>query len=304
MNSSWPWPTDFKGEILRSVPMAEYTSFRVGGPVDLLAFPTDREDLKGLLAWARERGLPHFVLGNGTNLLVRDGGIRGLGISLLRGFGQIREIDRNSRGSRIHVEAGVSLRTLIQYTMDERLTGLEWAAGIPGSVGGALFMNAGAFQGEMKDHLLSLEILSGEGENREIPREALSFSYRALRLPPKAVILSATFHLSLGEASSIRGQIENFLQRRKMKQPLDLPSAGSVFKNPPQGPAGRLIEEAGLKGLSVGDAQVSEKHANFIVNRGKAQARDILALIAKVREAVFQKTGVRLELEIHVLGED
>jgi len=304
MDRTLSFPKEFRGEIRRSVPMAQYTSFRVGGGVDYLAFPTDRSDLQTILLWARENALAHFILGNGTNLLVRDGGIRGLGISLAQGFNGLREIERNSSGSRICAEAGMSLQGLVQFTMDERLAGLEWAAGIPGSVGGALRMNAGAFQGEMKDHLLSLEIMNGQGRSREMARGELSFSYRSLELPPEAVILGGVFRLPLGDGSAIRAQIEDFLQRRKAKQPLDLPSAGSVFKNPPEGPAGRLIEEVGLKGGAIGDAQVSEKHANFIVNRGKARARDILALIDHVREKVFQTKGVWLELEIRVMGEE
>lgn len=294
----------FKGEIRRSVPMAQYTSFRVGGAVDYLAFPADRVDLQAILSWAGESGIPYFVLGNGTNLLVRDGGIRGLGISLLQGFGGIRMMERNSKGSRVHAEAGASLRSLVQFTMDERSTGLEWAAGIPGSVGGALFMNAGAFQGEMKDHLLSLIVMDGQGRSRELQKEELSFSYRSLTLPRDGLILGGTFRLPHGDGSAIRTQIEDIVKRRKAKQPLDLPSAGSVFKNPSGGPAGRLIEEAGLKGCAVGDAQVSEKHANFIVNRGKARARDILALIDQVRGRVFKRSGVWLELEIKIMGDE
>lgn len=304
MDRGLPLPKGFRGEIRRSVPMAHYTSFRVGGEVDYLAFPADRQDLKRILSWATERHLAYFILGSGTNLLVRDGGIRGVGISLARGFCGLREIERNSGGSRIWAEAGASLQSLVQFTMDERLGGLEWAAGIPGSVGGALRMNAGAFQGEMKDHLVSLEVMNGHGRSLQIEREALSFSYRSLDLSPKAVILGGVFRLPLGDGTAIRAQIEEFLQRRKARQPLDLPSAGSVFKNTRQGPAGRLIEEAGLKGLAIGDAQVSEKHANFIVNRGQARAKDILALIDQVREKVFQAKGVWLELEIRVMGEE
>ncbi len=304
MDQALPLPKDFKGEIRRSVPMAQYTSFRVGGEVDYLAFPTDRSDLQRILSWARESRLAYFILGNGTNLLVRDGGIRGVGISLSRGFDGLRQLERNSSGSQILAGAGASLQSLVQFTMDERLAGLEWAAGIPGSVGGALRMNAGAFQGEMKDHLVYLEIMNGQGRSRQMEREALSFSYRSLDLSSMAVILSGVFRLPLGDGTAIRAKIEDFLQRRKARQPLDLPSAGSVFKNPRQGPAGRLIEEAGLKGLAIGDAQVSEKHANFIVNRGKARAKDILALIDQVQEKVFQTKGIWLELEIQVMGEE
>ena len=295
---------DIKGEIRYSVPMSEHTSFRVGGPVDYLIFPADLEALRKTLYWCRQEKVAYFILGNGTNLLVKDGGIRGLAISLSRGFREVTELERGPKGSLIFVEAGEPLGKLLEFSCEKNLTGLEWAAGIPGTVGGALFMNAGAFAGEMKDGLQSLRVMDGEGNVMEKGKEELSFSYRSLELKKGWVILGGKFKLKIGNGQAIRSKMEEFLQKRMAKQPLNLPSAGSVFKNPSRIAAGKLIEEAGLKGTRIRDAQISEKHANFIVNRGQARARDILTLAEWVQEKVFQERGVRLEMEIQVVGED
>jgi UDP-N-acetylmuramate dehydrogenase len=297
-------PEDIKGEILYAAPMSEYTSFRVGGPVDYLLFPADLEDLQTALKWCRQERVPYFILGNGTNLLVRDGGIRGMAISLSRGFRGIQEVKSGNGESVIYGEGGEPLGRLLEFFCERNLTGLEWAAGIPGSLGGALCMNAGAFGGEIKDDLFSLRLMDGEGNVGEKGREDLKFSYRSLELPKGWVILGGGFRLKSGNSQAIRARMEEFLQMRKVKQPLNLPSAGSVFKNPPRVAAGKLIEQLGLKGTRIRDAQISEKHANFIVNRGQARAKDILTLVEWVREKVSQEKGVRLEMEIQVVGED
>jgi UDP-N-acetylmuramate dehydrogenase len=284
--------------------MSECTSFRVGGPVDYLGFPADLEALQKILKWCRQEKVAYFILGNGTNLLVKDGGIRGMAISLSRGFREGTELERSPKGSLIFIEAGEPLGKLLEFSCERNLTGLEWAAGIPGTVGGALFMNAGAFGGEMKDGLQSLRLMDGEGNVLEKGREELSFSYRSLELKKGWVILGGTFKLKAGNGQAIRSKMEEFLQKRMAKQPLNLPSAGSVFKNPSRVAAGKLIEEVGLKGTRIRDAQISEKHANFIVNLGQARSRDILTLAEWVREKVFQEKGIRLEMEIQVVGED
>ena len=286
------------------MPMSEYTSFRVGGPVDYLVFPADLEALRKTLQWCRREKLAYFILGNGTNLLVKDGGIRGMAISLSRGFREVTELERGPKESLIFAEAGEPLSKLLEFSWEKNLTGLEWAAGIPGTVGGALFMNAGAFAGEMKDGLQSLRLMDSEGNLMEKGKEELSFSYRSLELKKGWVILGGKFKLKIGNGQAIRSKMEEFLQKRVAKQPLNLPSAGSVFKNPSRVAAGKLIEEVGLKGTRIRDAQISEKHANFIVNRGQARARDILTLAEWVREKVFQERGLRLEMEIQVVGED
>jgi len=299
-----PLEGEIKGEIRYSVPMSEYTSFRVGGPVDYLVFPADLEDLQKTLKWCRRERVRYFILGNGTNLVVRDGGIRGMAISLSQGFREIEEREAGSREVLVFAEAGESLGRLLEFTYEKGLTGLEWAAGIPGTVGGALFMNAGAFGGEMKDCLHSLRLMDDEGKVVEKARTEGDFSYRSCDLPKGGIILGGTLKLKRGDGRAARAKGEEVLRQRAAKQPLDLPSAGSVFKNPARVPAGKLIEELGLKGIRIRDAQISEKHANFIVNRGRAKARDILTLVEWIQQKVLQERGVRLELEIQVMGED
>jgi len=295
---------EIKGQIRYSVPMSAYTSFRVGGPVDYLAFPEGLEDLQKIIQWCHQKEIHYFILGNGTNLLVRDGGIRGMAISLSRGFLRIEEVERGAAESLILAEAGESLGKLVEFSWKKGLAGLEFSAGIPGTIGGALFMNAGAFHGEMKDVLDCLRLMDAGGKITERRKEEVRFSYRAMELPKGGVILGGKFRLREENGQSVRERVEKTMRLRMSKQPYDLPSAGSVFKNPAQGPAGKFIEAVGLKGYRLGDAQISEKHANFIVNRGRARARDILALIEVARREVFEKKGVWLEMEIQVMGED
>jgi UDP-N-acetylmuramate dehydrogenase len=293
-----------RGEIRYNVPMAEYTSFRVGGPVNCLVFPADREDLRTLLQWCLQERFPYMILGKGTNLLVRDGGIEGLAINLSRGFTRLAAVEQNSDGSVILAEGGEALAKVVDFSWRHDLTGMEFAAGIPGSVGGAVYMNAGAFGREMKDVLISIAVMDPAGNLKERKIEEVKSSYRSIGLGKGEVILEGMFFLKRGKGGEIRAKTEEIRRVRLAKQPYDLPSAGSVFKNPPHAPAGKLIEETGLKGVRVGDAQVSEKHANFIVNVGKASARDILDLAERVREAVYREKNVLLEMEIHVAGEN
>ena len=284
--------------------MSDYTSFRVGGRVDYLAFPSDIQDLQKILGWCKQRGVRYFVLGNGTNLLVRDGGVRGMAISLSRGFLRLEEVGGGPEENLILAEAGGPLGKLVEFSSEKGLAGMEFAAGIPGTVGGAIFMNAGAFKEEMKGVLHAVRLMDPEGNIAEKGKNQLRFSYRSLEVEKGAVILGAQFRLRRENGQKVKAKVEENIRWRRAKQPWDLPSAGSVFKNPVQGPAGRFVEEAGLKGSRIGDAQVSEQHANFIVNRGKARARDILALVEIIREKVFKEKGVWLETEIQVVGED
>ncbi len=295
---------EIKGEILYNVPLAQYTSWRIGGPVDFLVFPEDVKDLKKVLAWAHGDQIPYFVLGKGTNILVRDGGFRGMAIAIASKFAQLEVLQRGPEEILLQVGAGLSLEKLIDFCAQEGFTGLEFAAGIPGSVGGAMAMNAGAFGGEIRDVLHSVSIMDAQGNMRATPKDQLAFAYRSLKLPPGEIILSGLFSLRSGEAAQVKEKIREIIARRKEKQPYNFPSAGSVFRNPQAGPAGRLIEQVGLKGLQIGGAQVSEKHANFIINRGGARAKDVWQLIKVVQEKVWQKTGVLLELEIKIVGED
>jgi UDP-N-acetylmuramate dehydrogenase len=293
-----------RGEIRYRAPMAEYTSFRVGGPADCLAFPADREDLRILLQWCRQETISYIILGKGTNLLVRDGGIRGLAINLSRGFNQVVLAGQNPEGTVVLAEAGESLAKFVEFSWKHNLVGMEFAAGIPGSIGGAIFMNAGAFRREMKDVLVSILMMDAFGDQKEKKIEEMKFSYRSIGVEEGEVILGGMFFLKSGGGEKSRAQIEEIMGARLAKQPYDLPSAGSVFKNPPRAAAGRLIEEVGLKGFRIGDAQISPKHANFIVNLGKASARDILELVEIVREKVYREKKVLLEMEIQVAGQN
>ncbi|MCP9468575.1 MAG: UDP-N-acetylmuramate dehydrogenase [Nitrospira sp.] len=285
-----------KGEVRFDVPLSEYTSFRIGGPADALVEPADLEDLIRVVRQSHERNVPVFVLG-GTNLLVRDKGIRGVVMSLAR----LRTI-KEEPGSVLYAEAGVGMPTLIGYAIRRSLKGLEWAAGIPGTVGGCVVMNAGTKLGEMKDVVKAVRIVTPTGAVKEREGREIVFGYRRAKLPA-GVVAGVWLQLAPGVRSELERTVKDYLRYRRETQPLTLPSAGCVFKNPPDDSAGRVVEAAGLKGIHVGDAEVSAKHANFIVNRGHASAKDVLALIRKVRGEVRRKTGVRLELELKVVGQ-
>ena len=285
-----------RGEIKLSEPLSSWTSLRIGGPADAFVAPKDVEDLCRLVrqAWASKVAI--FVIG-GTNVLVRDGGIRGIVVQLNR----LTNI-RDEPNYVVFAEAGVRMPVLLQHAVSRSRSGLEWAAGIPGTVGGGVMMNAGTSLGEMKDVLKAIELVDQRG--RLITRQAsdLLFGYRRARVP-KGVIVGAWFQLVQATRKRIESSTKSYLQYRKNTQPLTLPNAGSIFKNPPNDSAGKLIEDAGLKGAQIGDAQVSPKHANFIVNVGKARATDVIRLIQKVRRTVLKHTGVRLQLELKVVGE-
>lgn len=285
-----------RGTVRFHAPLKDYTSFHIGGPADVLVEPADLDDVVRLVRQAREQKLPVFVVG-GTNLLIRDQGIRGVVVSLakLRGI-------REEPGAVLYAEGGVGMPTLIGYAIRRSLAGLEWAAGIPGTVAGCVVMNAGTKLGEMKDAVKAVRIVTPAGEVIERSAGDIEFGYRRATLPA-GIVVGVWLQLKPGVRSDIEKVVKDYLRYRRDTQPLTLPSAGCVFKNPPNDSAGRLVESAGLKGARVGDAQVSEKHANFIVNRGNASAKDVLALIQKVRGQVARKTGVKLDLELKVVGQ-
>jgi UDP-N-acetylmuramate dehydrogenase len=298
---------NFKGEIKRNEPLSRHTSFAIGGPADIIAYPVDRDDLLALLREIKAKEMPFFILGGGTNLLVRDGGFRGVVVNLkhLRTIAIVREY-RSIGGSFAVVlaEAGVSLPKLLAFTAEEGLTGLEFAAGIPGTVGGAVCMNAGTAAGEIGDVIDTVTLISMEGMLVTKGREEMGFGYRTSSIPEGHLVLDMRVALRRGEKDKIRARIHDFMDARKKKQPWGLPNAGSMFKNPHEESAGKLIEAAKLKGRRVGDAQVSDKHANFIVNLGKATASDVLSLMDIVKQTVLDVHGVRLEPEIKIVGED
>ena len=286
-------------QLLFDEPMAAHTTFRVGGPADLFYLPRSAAELKKALQAADSAGVPALVIGNGSNLLVRDGGVHGLVIALGEDFSTVRV-----EGTTLFAEAGARLSRVAQTAQAAGLAGLEFASGIPGTLGGGVAMNAGAYGGQISDVLIDAEVLL-DGEVRTLDRAALEMGYRStLPLRKGGIVTSARFELTPDDPAAIDARMRELNARRRDKQPLNFPSAGSTFKRPEGYFAGALIEGAGLKGASVGGAQVSPKHAGFIVNTGSATAADVLALIHHVQETVYQKDGVRLELEVRVVGEE
>ena len=298
---------NIKGEVLRNEPLSRHTSFGIGGPADLLVYPADTADLVALLREIRARELPSIVLGGGTNLLVRDGGFRGVAISLrrLNAVKVVREY-RSLGGTYavVSAEAGAVLAKVISFAANEALTGLEFATGIPGTIGGAVCMNAGTAEGEMGDVIETVTLLTPGGALATRSKEEMGFGYRTASVPAGHVVLSALLQLRHDEKKKIEAKVKALMDKRKERQPWGLPNAGSMFKNPLDESAGKLIESAGLKGKTVGGAQVSEKHANFIVNTGKATAADVLALMEIVKQTVLDVHGARLEPEIKIVGEN
>ena len=287
-----------KGRVLFDAPMRQFTSMKVGGPADSLFFPKGEDDLKKLVRYARRKNIPFFILGKGTNLVVRDKGVRGWVISLIQGMKKIE-----SEGDVVEAEAGLPLQRLVQWTIQKGLTGLEPFFGIPGTVGGGLAMNAGAWGAELKDVLLSITLMKEDGEVVERPRQKLKFSYRRLSLPPSGIILKGRFQLKKGRKEEIFERVKSYSEMRKRTQPLDYPSAGSIFRNPKEGPAGRWIEDLGLKGFRMGQAMISDKHANFIINLGKATAEEVIDLMEMVERKIYEEKGISLEREVKVVGE-
>lgn len=285
-----------RGTVAFNAPLKDYTSFRIGGPADVLVEPADVDDVARLVRQTKAQKLRLFVVG-GTNLLIRDKGIRGVVVHL----GKLRAI-REEPGAVLYAEGGVGMPTLIGYAIRHSLAGLEWAAGIPGTVAGCVVMNAGTRLGEMKDSVKAVRLVNRKGEIIDIPASEIPFAYRRATLPV-GIVVGVWVQLKAGVRAEVEKVVKEYLHYRRDTQPLTLPSAGCVFKNPPKDSAGRVIDLAGLKGAQVGDAQVSDKHANFIVNQGQASAKDVLALIRKVRAAVARRTGVKLELELKVVGQ-
>jgi UDP-N-acetylmuramate dehydrogenase len=287
-----------RGEIRFNEPMSKHTSFKIGGHADVMFFPEDALDLKTVLLEPRNHGIPIFILGMGTNLLVRDGGIQGITINL-KNLNRMKIVD----DSLVYAEAGVPLPRLLSFAAENGLEGLEFAAGIPGAVGGAIIMNAGTKEGEMKDVLDRVTLMNLKGELRVFKKEEIPFGYRKSGLEG-AVVLGASFKLKKGEPDEIKKRIKDLIRERSGREPSGLPNAGSIFKNPAGDSAGRIIDELGLKGFRIGDAEVSQVHANFIVNKGKAKASDVISLMRIIEERVFKERNIVLEPEIRVVGRE
>lgn len=282
-------------EYRRDVPLREHCSFKIGGNAAMMAWPGSEDEIAGLLRAAKEASVPLLVMGKGSNLLFSDTGFPGLVVALGNRFAAMRK-----RGdTALECESGAPLASLCRYALEQGLAGLEFAYGIPGSVGGAVYMNAGAYGGEMKDVLLESRHLDADGAPGSFAGDALALSYRrSAYTDGELVITKAVLRLTPDDPARIRERMEDYMQRRKDKQPLEYPSAGSVFRRPPGAFASALIDECGLKGRRVGGAEVSVKHAGFIVNCGGATCGDVLELIAQIQSEVQRRTGHRLECEI------
>ena len=280
--------------------MSEHTTFRIGGPADLFVVPTTVEGLAAVVSACNKEGIYCFILGNGSNVLVSDKGIRGVVVSTAACLNNIELIGAYE----IKCGAGVKLSRLSDFACENSITGAEFAWGIPGTVGGAVYMNAGAYDGEMKDILVSCEYLTSDGELHTMLADEMDLSYRHSAFSENGyVIVSATVRLKAGDKGEIRAKMDDFMHRRKSKQPLEFPSAGSTFKRPVGGFAAALIDECGLKGYSVGGAEVSEKHAGFVINKGGATCFDVMRLVEHIKKEVFLNKSIKLECEIRVIGE-
>jgi len=301
----------FKHNVKFGEPMSRHTSLRVGGPAEAFVTPENVEDLETLVKWSWDRGLYYLIIGKGTNLLVKDNGIHGIAIKLTKCLKKIDQADTNTDGVMVTAMAGVNLKTLCSYALKQGLEGMNFALGIPGTVGGGIIMNAGTSHGSMENVLNSIDVLLPTGDTRRIKKEALNFAYRKLSWNPEltdghrdqTVILDGRFFLCPSDPEALKRMAREIIRTRKQGQPIGWPSAGCFFKNPASGKtAGQLIEMAGLKGKSFGGAEISSKHANFFINRHNASATDFLALIDLAEKVVLEKFNVHLEREVKIVG--
>lgn len=288
-----------KENVMIDSEMKNHVYFRVGGPVDILLIPESKEQVLKTIKICREKSIPFYVVGNGSNLLVKDGGIRGVVIKL----NELKNI--RVEGDVLEAECGAMLKDVSKEALKNSLTGLEFSCGIPGTVGGAVFMNAGAYDGEISHVIESAEVINDKNEVVVLSKEELELGYRSsIVMKKNYIVLSAKFKLKKAEISRIKETVDELTKRREEKQPLEYPSAGSTFKRPKGYFAGKLIQDAGLKGYSIGGAAVSEKHSGFVINRGGATAKDIINLIEHIQKEVKAQFGVELHPEVRIVGED
>ena len=288
-----------EAKVLVNEPMASHTTFRIGGPADYFVMPETIEELANVLKLCKEEQMPYFILGNGSNLLVGDKGFRGVVIQLYKNFDGLQ-----IEGTTVTAKAGAMLIRVAKESGKAGLTGLEFASGIPGTIGGAMVMNAGAYGGEMKDVVTAVTVLTKDGEIKTLTGEEMNFRYRGSVVEDEAyIVLEAVMELQEGNLEEIQARIDELSVQRRTKQPIEFPSAGSTFKRPEGHFAGKLIMDAGLRGYRVGDAQVSEKHCGFVINRGNATATEIKTLMGDVAKKVKEEFGVDLEAEVILLGE-
>jgi len=293
----------FKGDVKYDELISAHTSLKIGGLAEVMVFPEDIASLKGVLLTAKSEGIPIFILGRGTNLLVKDSGIEGIVISL-QSLKRFKIVEDSENFACFYVEAGVLLSNLINFAMKKGYSGIEALAGIPGTFGGAIYMNAGSFGREIKDVLTSVSLMKDNGSMETLKKDDIRFSYRNSNIPDGDIILHAEIFLKKDSPENVSIRICEFLKRRRQTQPISQHSAGCVFKNPEGNFAGELIESAGCKGMRVGDAEVSTVHANFFINRGSATCKDFINLMETVKEKVKKSSGITLEPEIKIVGRD
>lgn len=296
------WETLFPGSVYFDEPGAAHTSMGVGGKIDILLNPTSIGDLGEMIRLLKRYDIPHAVVGNWTNLIITEKGYRGA-LICTKGLNRISVMARRQGSTRIQAEAGVPLSELVALTVRENLTGFEFCAGIPGSVGGGVRMNAGAYGHSISEAVQAVTLMDAEGQTESLGMDELHFEYRNFHLPTGKMIIEALFQFQEDPHRQVGKTVRKIMEERRSKHPLQYKNAGSIFKNPKDQPAGRLIEEVGLKGYTIGDAVISEKHGNFIVNQGKATADDILALIRHIQDRVNREKSVALELEVKIMGE-
>ena len=289
-----------KDSILIDEPMSRHTTFRVGGPADFFVTPKAKEEVRDVIRICKEAGMPYYIIGNGSNLLVSDAGYRGVIVQIYKEMNEVKV-----EGDLVKAQAGALLSGIAAKALGAELSGFEFASGIPGTIGGACVMNAGAYGGEMKDVLESVTALTGEGKIIELGRNELELGYRTSVIAKKGyIVLGAVLKLERGDGEKIKTYMDELKEKRVTKQPLEYPSAGSTFKRPEGYFAGKLIEDAGLRGFQVGGAQVSEKHCGFVINRDHATAADIMELMRQVQIRVKENSGVDLEPEVKRLGDE
>ncbi|MBI1803257.1 MAG: UDP-N-acetylmuramate dehydrogenase [Ignavibacteriae bacterium] len=285
----------FQGRIALHEPLSKYTSFRIGGPADYFLEPTDKEDVVNIITYLQRQNFPFLMMGKGSNVLVSDDGVRGAVINLEHGLGSMRV-----EGDIVSVDAGVTMARFVDFCIQHGFKGVEMLSGIPGTIGGAVIMNAGAYGGEISDFLVDVEVLRN-GKIACLKKEDAGFAYRRSNFKD-AIVLGARFRLTVGDKAEVMRARRELLLKRNRAQPVNMPNSGSMFKNPHGTYAAKLIEDAGLKGVRRGNAQISERHANFIVNLGGAVARDVVDLIELARKTVLEKFGITLELEVKLIG--
>lgn len=289
-----------KDSILVDEPMSRHTTFRVGGPADFFVTPKAKEEVRDVIRICKEAGMPYYIIGNGSNLLVSDAGYRGVIVQIYKEMNEVKV-----EGDLVKAQAGALLSGIAAKALGAELSGFEFASGIPGTIGGACVMNAGAYGGEMKDVLESVTVLTGEGKIIELGRNELELGYRTSVIAKKGyIVLGAVLKLERGDGEKIKTYMDELKEKRVTKQPLEYPSAGSTFKRPEGYFAGKLIEDAGLRGFQIGGAQVSEKHCGFVINRDHATAADIMELMRQVQIRVKENSGVDLEPEVKRLGDE